>query len=100
LINGKITTTKDFGSGTNPDNPNILQVRTENNDTYAKVSVNSAETEEFPITYIHWNATETDTIKAQIKRMPNGGGIWVEKIWIFKNNAWVEQLSGEITFIK
>lgn len=99
LINGKIVKKIEYSPGVIPDNPNIVQVKTENNKTYAQAFLNSATSEEFPITYIHWNSTDTDTIKAQIKRIPNGGGMWLEKVWVFKNGDWEEQ-KAEITFIK
>lgn len=91
LVNGEIA------QSNNPhDYPN--NVLFFNNNQVIKIYLNYSATEEFPITYIKWNKTETDTIKAQYKRTTNS--ITLDKLWILENNTWKELTSKPIIIIK
>ncbi|KIA98808.1 MULTISPECIES: hypothetical protein [unclassified Flavobacterium] len=78
----------------------------DNNGTHLNfiLGLNSSPDEEYPITYLHWNKTETDTLKAQYRRETGECNIIiVEKVWL--NGTLVldipqEQMNGEITIIK
>ena len=50
------------------------------------VGLNSAETEEFPITYVQWDETDTDTLKGEFKRTPNG--TFLKKVWLNDQLIW------------
>lgn len=54
---------------------------------------NTTETEEFPITYIQWNETDTDTVKCHFRRANGKDGtlIQCDKIWY--NNKFVWDMS-------
>ncbi len=91
LINGKIVQ-----SNSPHDYPN--NVLFFNNNEVVKVYLNDSVTEEFPITYIKWNKTDNDTIKAQYKRTNNS--ITLDKLWILENNTWKELTSKPIIIIK
>ena len=81
LVNGKIV--QSLSPHDYPNN--VLFV---NKNQRVRVFLNDAPTEEFPITYIKWNKTETDTLKAHYKRTDNS--IIIEKLWLFENNNWKE----------
>lgn len=100
LINGKIV--QDDSNAVILDHPNNVWVINENGKHYLHIKLNLAASEEYPITYIHWNATETDTIKAQYRRGSGNDGNYVilEKAWLFENNSWKELTSREITLVK
>jgi hypothetical protein len=51
---------------------------------------NTTETEEFPITYIKWNETDTDTIKCQFRRGSGNDGSFLicDKVWYNSKLAW------------
>lgn len=44
-----------------------------------RIFPNEIQSEEFPITYIKWNETDTDTIKCKLKYTENA--IVLEKVW-------------------
>ena len=79
LING---TLQNPTQGCNPFINNYLNYH------FARIFLNKSITEEYPITYIHWNATDTDTIKAHFTR--GNGNVLLDKAWIFENNVWKE----------
>jgi len=91
LVNGKIVQ-----SNSPHDYPN--NVLFFNNNEVVKIYLNDSVTEEFPITYIKWNKTDTDTIKAQYKRTNNS--ITLDKLWILENNTWKELTSKPIIIFK
>lgn len=97
LINGAIVQ-NDNPAAINPDYPNNVKITKQGDSHFITVFLNLADSEEYPITYIHWNATDVDTIKAQYKRTENS--ILLEKAWLFKNNNWEELTSQEITIVK
>ncbi len=80
------------------DNPNNILFIDENQSKYVKVFLNYSKSEEFPLTYIHWNKTDTDTIKAKYKRTESS--IILERLWIFKNNTWEEIRTTPLILIK
>jgi hypothetical protein len=91
LVNGKIVQ-----NNSPHDYPNNVLFYNKNQGV--QLFLNDSSTEEFPITYIKWNKTETDTIKAQYKRTNNS--ITLDKLWIFENNNWKEINSKPVTIIK
>lgn len=62
------------------------------------VFLNHDSSEKYPITYIYWNATDVDTIKAQYRRIENS--IILEKAWLFKNGYWEVAVPPYITIVK
>jgi hypothetical protein len=62
------------------------------------VFLNHDSSEKYPITYIYWNATDVDTIKAQYRRAKNS--TILEKAWLFKNNDWQVAAPPYITIVK
>jgi hypothetical protein len=81
------------------DSPNnVLFVDENKTAPYIRVFLNHEKAEEFPLTYIHWNKTEIDTIKTQYRR--NEHSIVLNKAWIFKNNSWEEIKSKPLVIIK
>ena len=62
------------------------------------VFLNHDSSEEYPITYIYWNATDVDTIKTQYRRTENS--IILEKAWLFKNGDWEVTAPPYITIVK
>jgi hypothetical protein len=90
LIDGKIV--QDVSNAVISDYPNNIKNINERGIHCTRVFLNLAASEEYPITYIHWNATETDTIKAQYRRGNGNDGAFVvlEKAWLFENNSWKE----------
>lgn len=96
LINGAIV--QNTSNGIDPDYPNNVMIVKQGDSHYIIVHLNLAASEEYPITYIHWNTSDVDTIKAQYKRTENS--VVLEKAWLFKNNNWEELTSQEITIVK
>lgn len=80
------------------DNPNNILFIDEKQSKYVKVFLNYSKSEEFPLTYIHWNKTDNDTIKAKYKRTESS--IILERLWIFKNNTWEEIRTTPLILIK
>ncbi|MCV2487455.1 hypothetical protein OD917_21150 [Flavobacterium sp. SH_e] len=80
------------------DNPNNILFVDEKQSKYVKIFLNHSKSENFPMTYIHWNKTDIDTIKAKYKK--NENSIVLEKLWIFKNNSWEEIKSKPLVLIK
>ncbi|MET3027471.1 hypothetical protein ABXT06_12375 [Flavobacterium sp. UW10123] len=80
------------------DNPNNILFIDQRESKYVKVFLNYSKSEDFPMTYIHWNKTDIDTIKAKYKK--NENSIVLEKLWIFKNNSWEEIKSKPLVLIK
>jgi hypothetical protein len=81
LVNGKIVQ-----NNSPHDYPNNVLFYNKNQGT--QVFLNDSSSEEFPITYIKWNKTESDTIKAHYNRA--NSSIIIDKLWIFENNNWKE----------
>jgi hypothetical protein len=80
------------------DYPNNIMFVDENKIQFIRVFLNNSASEKFPLTYIHWNKTETDTIKAEYHR--TGNSVILARLWIFKNNSWEEIKSKPLTIIK
>lgn len=80
------------------DNPNNIMFIDENKAQHIRVFLNHSASEKFPLTYIHWNKTESDTIKASYRRTQNT--VILTKAWIFKNNSWKEIKTKPLTIIK
>lgn len=80
------------------DNSNNILFIDQKESKYVKVFLNYSKSEDFPLTYIHWNKTDIDTIKA--KYIKNENSIILEKLWIFKNNSWEEIKSKPLVLIK
>ncbi|TPG38868.1 hypothetical protein [Flavobacterium pectinovorum] len=78
------------------DYPNNVSFNSENKSI--KIFLNHSSSEKFPLTYIHWNKTDIDTIKAQYRRSENS--VILDKVWIFKNNTWEELKSKPLIIIK
>lgn len=76
-------------SSTNPDGILIYQHESEYR---IGIALNHDENEPLPITYIQWNATDTDTLKAEFRRW-GASNIAVEKVWYnneLKNNFYFQ----------
>ncbi|WP_369752309.1 hypothetical protein AB3G34_09725 [Flavobacterium sp. WC2409] len=71
-----------------------------------RVFLNSDASEEYPITYIHWNSIETDIIKTKYKRGNGNDGPYVilEKVWLNDVLVWEVEKQGQtnnnITIVK
>lgn len=104
LINGKII--QNASNAIIPDNPNNVYFVTENNLNHFILFLNYSATEEYPITYLHWNGTETDTIKTKYRRESGNDGnvVVLEKVWLNDVLVWeVEkqgQTNSDITIVK
>lgn len=83
LVNGKIVQSN---SPQDYDYPNNVLFYNKNQGI--QIFLNDASSEEFPITYIKWNKTDSDTIKAHYNRANNS--ITIDKLWILENNNWKE----------
>jgi len=66
------------------------------------VFLNHDSSEEYPITYIHWNSTETDTLKATYRR--TSSSVVLEKLWLNDVLVWRVEVEGQtsssITIVK
>lgn len=94
LVNGKIV--QSISNAVIPDNPSNIVIISQSGYRSAHINLNlSPSEEEHPITYIHWNETDTDTIKAQYTRV--GNSISLKTCWIYKNNTW-EEITTPINF--
>ena len=98
LINSKIIL--NTSNAYMPANPNnvYISIGSEKKPIRVLIYLNHAASEEYPITYIHWNDTDTDTIKAQYIR--SGGSVVLSNCWILENGNWKEINQGELTIIK
>lgn len=71
-----------------------------------RIFLNSDSSEEYPITYIHWNSKETDTIKTKYRRGSGNDGNFVvlEKVWLNDVLVWEVEKQGQtdsyITIVK
>lgn len=73
----------------NLDNPKAYSIINSGENLRIGLSLNHNE-EDFPVTYIKWNETDTDTIKAHYNRSENH--ILLDKVWI--NNVLCDPTSG------
>lgn len=73
----------------NLDNPKAFRIINTGIDARIGISLNH-NAEEYPITYIQWNSTDTDTIKAHYNRGDNH--VLLDKVWI--NNVLLTPTSG------
>lgn len=80
------------------DNPGNILFIDQDRSQYVRVFLNHSESDQFPLTYIHWNKIDIDTIKAKYKRTKNS--VTIDKLWIFKNNSWEEIKSKPLMIIK
>lgn len=98
LINGKIIL--NTSNAYMPANPNNVYISDGSVKNHSRVLIylNHAASEKYPITYIHWNETDTDTIKAQYTRSESS--VVLSNCWILENGNWKEINSGDITIIK
>jgi hypothetical protein len=89
LVDG---TEQNPGNGLNPIFVN------ENNLNYIKIPINNTSSTEFPITYIHWNSKETDTLKAKFRRGNGVDGNYIvcEKVWINDVLVWEVTVQGQV----
>ncbi|HEX9650416.1 MAG TPA: hypothetical protein VGA21_07640 [Cyclobacteriaceae bacterium] len=70
----------------NLDNPKGFGI-TQNQEGYRiGILPNIDKTEEFPLTLIEWNSTDTDTIKCSIERKSNSE--ICTKVWLNENLVW------------
>lgn len=77
----------------NLDNPRGFKFLVDDLPIRIALGPNTTETEEFPITYIKWNETDTDTIKCHFRREVGNDGslLQCDKIWF--NNKFVWDMS-------
>lgn len=62
------------------DYPRNFFIKDESNPISMRLFLNNSDTEEFPVTYIKWNGTDTDTIKASYVRSENS--VVLDQVWI------------------
>ncbi|MDR6843611.1 hypothetical protein [Flavobacterium granuli] len=92
---------KEFGYGYNStgailDNPKgffIEKLSEQETGKGMRIFLNADSSEDYPITYLRWNETETDILKAKYKRM--GGSVLLEKLWL--NDVLVLGVEGQTT---
>jgi len=62
-----------------------------------RVFLNHDSSEEYPITYIHWNSTETDTLKTKYRRTIgiDGNAVVLEKVWLNDVLVWRVEVEGQ-----
>ena len=91
----------------NMDYPRNFYINNETNPISMKLFLNHSDTEEYPITLIKWNNTDTDTIKTYFRRgIENNTDYEIcEKIWLNEILIWdISTLNGvterEITILK
>jgi len=92
---------KEFGYGYDTpgailDNPRgfFLGILSENEKGKGmRVFLNADSSEEYPITYIHWNSAETDTLKAKYRR--TGSSVVLEKLWLNDVVVWQIEVEGQ-----
>lgn len=91
----------------NMDSPRNFFINNETSPISMRLFLNYSENEEFPITYIKWNQTDIDTLKAQFDRGIENNVDYVicKKIWlndeIVLDDATPNGITGrEITIVK
>jgi hypothetical protein len=97
LINGKIVqVVSNTNKLTYPNNVNVVNERGMH---FTRIFLNLAPSEELPITYLHWNATETDILKAQYRRGTgiDGNYVVLEKLWYNDKLVWDVTVEGQTT---
>ena len=89
------------------DNPRGFFINDETSPISMFLGLNFAASEEFPITYIKWNDTDTDTLKAQFDRGTENNDNYVlcKKLWLNDELVWdvttPDGITGrEITIVK
>lgn len=75
------------------DNPRNFKVYKHENEYRISIGMNYTESSEKPITYIHWNETDTDTIEAEYIRTYNA--VMKNKVWFNGNLIWDRSLNQE-----
>lgn len=97
LINGQISTP--IG---NSSSPTFFE---QNGINKMRIFLNSDITEEFPVTYIVWNESDTDTLKAHFNRGSENNEdfeicdqVWLNEVLIWDATQWVN--GREITIVK
>ncbi|WP_298141784.1 hypothetical protein [Flavobacterium sp.] len=103
LIDGVSTEVYD----TNMDNPRGFFINYETSPICMALTLNHSENEQFPITYVKWNETDTDTLKAQFDRGSENNVDYVvcQKLWLNDELVWdvttPDGITGrEITIVK
>ena len=79
---------KEFGYGYNTtgailDNPRgffVEKLSEQETGKGMRIFLNADSSEEYPITYLRWNETETDILKAKYRR--SNGSVILEKLWL------------------
>lgn len=82
------------------DNPKGFEIfKSEIEDKYLLriLSLNYAETEEIPTTYLQWNENETDTLKVTYRRM--GGSVLKETVLLNDVLIWDERVNGSSNYV-
>lgn len=64
-----------------------------------RVFLNADPSEEYPVTYLRWNETEVDTLKAKYRRGSGNNGAFVvlEKLWLNDVLVWRVEVEGQTT---
>lgn len=70
----------------NSDYPRNFFIFKHENEYRLRVFINNTKTSEEPITYVHWNKVDIDTIKATFNRANNS--IVQDKIWLNGKEVW------------
>lgn len=87
-------------------NPPNFFIINENNIVAMRLFLNDNKNEENPVTYIKWNETDTDTLKAHFNRSRgNNENVICDKVWLNDKLVWdISMTSGvlgrEITIVK
>ena len=97
LINSKVI--QNNNNGNILDYPNNIMCYNELGRHCVRIFLNYAATEELPITYMHWNATEMDTLKAQYRRGTgiDGNYVVLQKLWYNDKLVWDVTVEGQTT---
>lgn len=61
------------------DCPSMICVTEELGETWVGILTNYTDTEDYPLTYIHWNESDTDTLKCHYIR--NEHGTVCDEVW-------------------
>jgi hypothetical protein len=87
LVNGENVEVYD----PNMDSPRGFMIFEHASEFRIRIFGNESSTDEYPITYVKWNESDTDTLKYQIIRKNDNSCVSISKVWFNSIEVWDQE---------